>query len=90
MDIAVFYLDTPIEHPEYMRLPFNIIPQESINHYDLNKIAKDGCVYQKIVHGMYGIPIVGKIANDLLTKSMRIHSRAVEACVAPRHLHTGS
>ena len=68
MDISNFYLGTPIERPEYMRLPLNIISQESMDHYDLNKTATDGWVYQQIVRGMYGIPIAGKIATDLLTK----------------------
>ena len=68
MDISKVYLCTPIEHSEYMRLPLNIIPQEFIDHYDFNKIATDGWVYQKNVCGMYGIPIAGKIANKLLTK----------------------
>ena len=70
MDISNFYLGTPIERPEYMHLPFNIIPQEIIDHYDLNKIATDCWVYQKIVCGMYGIPIDGKIASNLLTKQI--------------------
>ena len=68
MDISNFYLGTPIERPEYMHLPFNIIPQEIIDHYDLNKIATESWVYQKYIRGMYGITIAGKIANDLLAK----------------------
>ena len=68
MDISNFYLSTPMEHREYMRPPLNIIPQEIIDHYDLNKITKQGWVYQKHVRGIYGIPIAGKIANVLLTK----------------------
>ena len=53
MDISNVYLGTPMERPEYMCLPFNTIPQEIIDHYDLTKIATDGWVYQNIVHGMY-------------------------------------
>ena len=72
MDISNFYLGTPMERPEYMRMPLKIIPQEIIDHYNLEKIATDGWVYQKIVRGMYGLPIAGKIANDLLTKRISI------------------
>ena len=78
MDISNFYLGTPMERPEYMRMPLKIIPQEIIDHYDLNKIATDGWVYQKIVRGMYGLPIAGKIANDLLTK--RISKAGYHPC----------
>ena len=46
MDISNFYIGTPIEHTEYMRLPLNIIPQEITDHYNLNKIATDGWVSQ--------------------------------------------
>ena len=38
--------------------------------YDLNKIATDSWVYQKIVRGMYGILIAGKTANNLLKKQI--------------------
>ena len=37
----------------------------------MNDIVEDGWVYVKIVRGMYGLPEVGKIANDLLKK--RLH-----------------
>ena len=57
-----------MDRPEYMRMPLKIIPQEIIDHYNLNQIVEDGWVYQKIVREMYGLPIAGKIANDLLTK----------------------
>ena len=68
MDISNFYLGTPMERPEYMRRSLNIIPQEIMDHYNLNKISTDSWVYQNMVRGMYGIPIAGKIANNLLTK----------------------
>ena len=37
MNVANFYLGTPMERPEYMRLPFNIIPQEIIDEYNLEE-----------------------------------------------------
>ena len=63
--------------PKYMRMPLKIISQNIIDHYNLNKIATDGWVYQNIVH-VYGIPIAGKIANDLLTK--RISNAGYHPC----------
>ena len=41
MDISNFYLNNPMERPEYMSLPLDIILQEIIDHYDLNKITTD-------------------------------------------------
>jgi len=56
MDVANFYLGTPMERPEYMRLPFKITPQEIIKKYDLEQKGEDGLVYVKILKGMYGLP----------------------------------
>ena len=58
--------------PEYMRLPMKLIPDEIIQQYKLKDIEEEGWVYVKIVGGMYDLPQVGKIANELLVK--RMHS----------------
>ena len=68
MDISDLYLGTPMEHPEYMQTPLMIIPQEIIDHYNLNKIVTDGWVYQTHFRWKYVIPIPGRISNKLLTK----------------------
>ena len=68
LDLAKFYLGTPMACAQYMRPPIKIIPQEIINKYNLNDIVEDRWVYVKIVRGMYGLPEAGKIANNLLKK----------------------
>ena len=70
LDISNFYLGTPMDRPEYMRIPFKIIPQEIIDKYKLNDIEEKGWVYIKIVKGMYGLPQAGKIAHELLKKRL--------------------
>ena len=84
MDISNVYLGTPMERPEYMRLPLNIIPQEITDHYDFNKIATDGWAYQQIIRGTYETPIAGKIATDLLThriaKDVCHHANSQQGC----------
>ena len=70
MDVANFYLGTPMERPEYMRLPFKIIPQEIIDKYDLEQKFEDGLVYAKIHKGMYGLPQARLLANNLLSKRL--------------------
>ncbi len=43
------------------------IPANIIEHYKLNEVATpDGYVYCKIQKGIYGLPQVGIIAQDLL------------------------
>ena len=45
MDVKHFYLMTPMERPEFMRLPISLIPEEIIEHYNLQEIAEtDGCL----------------------------------------------
>ena len=46
-DVANFYLGSPMDRPEYMRLPIKIIPEEIIVKYNLRAIEKDGWVYCK-------------------------------------------
>ena len=59
-----------MDRPEYMRIPFKIIPQEIIEKYKLNDIEENGWVYIKIVKGMYGLPQAGKIAHEILKKRL--------------------
>jgi hypothetical protein len=57
INLANFYLNTPMPNPEYMRLHLNFIPNKIINHYNLHDIVTpDGWVYIKIWKGMYGLP----------------------------------
>ena len=40
MDIKDFYLQTPMQRPEYMRLKLTDIPEEVIEHYNLRELAR--------------------------------------------------
>ena len=71
IDLANFYLNTPLADPEYMRLQLDIIPEEIIVKYNLRDLVdKDGWVYIEIRKGMYGLPQAGIIANQLLEKQL--------------------
>ena len=61
-----------MKRPEYMWMPIKIIPQEIIDKYNLNEIVDDGWVYIKISKGMYGLPITGKLTNNLLKERLSI------------------
>ena len=69
-DIANFYLKTPMKRPEFMRLPYHIIPQEIKTAYKLDALVEKGFVYVRITRGMYGLPQAGLIANELLKKRL--------------------
>ena len=69
IDIKNFYLATPMERYEYLKLKLCDIPEEIINEYNLLNIATpDKSVYVEVRKGMYGLPQAGLIANELLEK----------------------
>jgi hypothetical protein len=73
IDLANFYLNTPIPNPKYMRLRLGIIPNKFINHYNLcGIVTPDGWVYIEIWKRMYGLPHAGILANQLLKKHLAI------------------
>ena len=53
-DIKDFYLMTPLERPEYIRIPLRQLPQTIIDKYSLQRyIHKDSVLFQ-VNKGMYG------------------------------------
>eukprot|EP00804_Cyclotella_cryptica_P013547 CCRYP_012910-RA/>CCRYP_012910-RA protein AED:0.33 eAED:0.31 QI:0/0/0/1/1/1/2/0/567 len=74
MDISNFYLNTPLQRPEYNRIKITDIPEEIINEYKRRDLMEpDDCVYIMIVLGIYGLPHAVLIANKLLEKRLNKH-----------------
>ena len=74
MEISNFYLMTPLNRPEYIRIKLTDIPDEIIKEYDLkSKATKDGSIYIEVNKGMYGLPQSGLLANELLEKRLNKH-----------------
>ena len=65
-DIANFYLKNPMDRYKYMKLPLEIIPEETIKQYNIRNLAHKGFVYMETRKGVYGLPQAGKIVNDKL------------------------
>ena len=79
MDLANFYLNTPLPNPEYMRLRLDLLPDEIIDKYDLRSLTdENGWVYVEIRMGMYGLPQAGILANKLLEQ--RLNARGYYQC----------
>ena len=55
-----------MEQSEYVRIKFSDISQEFIEEYNLSEASQKGCIYFEILHGYYGLPQSGRLANDLL------------------------
>ena len=74
LDIKNFYLNTPMERYEYMRLKLDQLPADVIEQYGLeDKVTSDGYVYVEVRKGMYGLPQAGLLAQQLLEKRLEKH-----------------
>ena len=72
-DVKIFYLETPMERYEYMRMHMKLIPEEIIDLYNLHDKVKGEYSYMEIRAGMYGLPQAGRLANNLLHKNIAKH-----------------
>jgi hypothetical protein len=73
LDVNNFYLGTPMDSCEYMRIPIKLIPQETITEYNLLSLVSDGHVYIEVQKCMYGLPHAGILVNQLLARRLAIH-----------------
>ena len=82
IDIKDFYLNTPMERYEYMRLKLCDIPEDVSMHYNLEtKVKSDGYVYIEIRRGMYGIPQLGLLDQQLLEKRLNAEGYSQDTLV---------
>ena len=71
INIKHFYLNTPMDRPEFMRIKIADMLDSIVKQYDLqDKVIKDGYVYARVSRGMYGLPQAGIIAQQLLEKRL--------------------
>jgi hypothetical protein len=71
INIKNYYLGTPLPTFEQMRLSISILHLESIEKYQLTRLAVDGWVYLEIRKGMYCLKQAGILANKLLQKILK-------------------
>ncbi len=73
LDIKNFYLGTPMDRFEYMKMPLDIFPPHTKAQYELDKHAKNGFIYLEIRKAIYGLPQAGILANHLLCQRLQPH-----------------
>jgi hypothetical protein len=73
LEVNKFYLGTPMDSFEYVRIPLKLIPQEIIAEYNLLSLVSDGHMYIEVQKVMYGLPQSGILANQLLSRRLSIH-----------------
>ena len=72
LDLKDFYLNTPMERPEFLRMKIDHFPQDVIDHYNLKNMVDDkGYLMVRVEKGMYGLPQAGIIAQQLLEKRLQ-------------------
>jgi hypothetical protein len=76
IDLKDFYLGTPMDRYEYMRVPIWMLPDAIVEQYNLTDLFDDGYVYVEIRRGMYGLPQAGRLANDQLVAFLKPHGYA--------------
>jgi len=72
-DIADFYLGTPLDRPEYMRIALKHVPPDIIERYHLQPFIQDGHLLMEITKGIYGLKQAGKLAQDRLVLHLAKH-----------------
>ena len=72
-DIKDFYLNTPMDRFEYMRIPVKFIPANIISQYDLLPLIHNDYVMVEIRKGMYGLAQAGILANTCLQLHLKNH-----------------
>jgi hypothetical protein len=70
MDIKNYYLGTPLQRFEYMKMLLPRFPEEISQKYNLNAVAIDGWVYIETRKGMYVLKQAGLLANQLRQTSL--------------------
>jgi hypothetical protein len=73
IDIKDFYLNTPMERFEYMRIPTKFIPPAISEQYNLPPLIHNDHVMVEIRKGMYGLPQAGILANQRLVAHLLHH-----------------
>ena len=69
-DIKKFYLGTPLNCSEYVKIHQSDITQEYIDEYELETCTQEGWVYFEIFKVVYGLPQTGKLDNAIIRKRL--------------------
>jgi hypothetical protein len=72
-DIRNMYLKAPLDQFDYIKILIALLPQDIIQHYQLQEKVFDGYAYIEIRKGMYGLPQAGILANKLHKERLACH-----------------
>jgi hypothetical protein len=66
IDIKDYYLNTPLQRPEFIRLRLNQLPDEIRHAYHLDKFIFHDSVLFRVDNTMYGLPQAGLLSQQRL------------------------
>ena len=76
-DIQNYFLATPMDQPEYMRVKYKYFPADIRKRYQLDNIVTvDGYIYIRINKGMYGLKQAALLAYNNLKRCLAPHGYA--------------
>ena len=71
MDLKDMFLQTPMDRPEYMKVPFRYFPEDIRQKYNLYNLVFNDHIYIKIKKGMYGLKQAALLAYEHLSKILK-------------------
>jgi hypothetical protein len=66
LDIKDYYLGTPLDRPEYIRIDIKFIPDDCMIKYNLHQYIHNGFILHEVNKGMYGLKQAGLLAQTKL------------------------
>ena len=66
IDLKDMFLHSPMQDPEFMKVPIKYFPQDICNRYNLLSKVHKGYIYIRIKKGMYGLKQGALLAFETL------------------------
>ena len=74
MDLKDFYLNTPLDRPEFLRMTLEYFLDNVIKQYNVKeKVDAKGFVILQVEEGMYGLPCTGIVTHNLFQERLGSH-----------------
>ena len=72
-DICDYYLGTPMDTPEFMRVPVKYIPEATMLKHQLAGLVHNNAVIMQLNKGIYGLKQAGRLAQQRLVAHLAEH-----------------
>ena len=91
LDIKGFYLNTPLDRPEFLRISSKFLPHYIVAQNSLQQYLHNGSILFEVNKGMYGLPQAGLLAQNRLIEHLAAHGyhQTTTTCLF-RHVDNGT